>query len=484
MKTQEPVFAFPLQFDRTGTGRMRALHEQLRAAILDRRIPAGTLLPSTRRVAESYGIARNSVIGAYDLLTAEGYVLPRRGAKAVVADVAAHRSNVAQRSVRAPVEVNPVWLLPQFQPRPPRNLPPRSFRLGMPEYRHFPHDVWRRLASRAMRAWSKAPFAYAPSRGILPLREAIAQHVAFTRAVVCTADDIVVTSGAQQAFDLVTRAFVRAGVTRVAVEEPGYPPARAALVAAGAKIASVPVDDEGLIVDRLPRGIRIIFVTPSHQSPTGAALSLRRRMALLEYARRNDTIIVEDDYDGEFVFGARPLDALQMLDRDARVFYVGTFSKSLFPSLRKGFIVAPPWARDALIAVKHSTDAHSDALMQNVLASFILDGHMARHVRRMRSLYAARRTALLHGIERHLSGWLDPIPSEVGLHLAARVRDRRMTPRIFAQAAEHLPGAHSIAEYATAAPMQPALALGYGVIDAAEIPRALMRLRTALESRR
>ena len=354
----------------------------------------------------------------------------------------------------------------------------------MPEYRHFPHEVWRRLASHALRTWSKSPFAYTPSRGIATLREAIAQHVAFARAVVCTADDIVVTSGAQQAFDLVTRAFVRAGETRVAVEEPGYPPARAALIAAGAKIVPVPVDDEGLVVERLPRGVRIIFVTPSHQSPTGVALSLRRRMALLEYARRNDAIIVEDDYDGEFVFGARPLDALQMLDRDARVFYVGTFSKSLFPSLRKGFIVVPEWARDALIAVKHSTDAHSDALTQNILSAFILDGHMARHVRRMRSIYATRRIALLHGIERHLSDWLDPIASEAGLHLAARIRDRRLAPRVFAHATECLPGAHSIAEYATAPTPHPALAMGYGVIDAAEIPRALMRLRTALESRR
>ena len=156
-------------------------------------------------------------------------------------------------------------------------------------------------------------------------------------------------------------------------------------------------------------------------------------------ARRNDAIIVEDDYDGEFVFGARPLDALQMLDSDARVLYVGTFSKSLFPSLRKGFIVVPPWARDALIAVKHSTDAHSDALVQAVLAEFIFDGHLARHVRRMRSIYAARRTALLRGIGRHLSEWLDPIPSEVGLHLAARIRDRRLAPRVFVCAAEHLP---------------------------------------------
>jgi GntR family transcriptional regulator/MocR family aminotransferase len=203
-------------------------------------------------------------------------------------------------------------------------------------------------------------------------------------------------------------------------------------------------------------------------------------MALLDYVRRNDSVIVEDDYDGEFRFGTGPLDALQMLDRDARVFYIGTFSKSLFPSLRKGFIVAPPWARDTLVAVKRCSESHSDALTQNVLAAFILDGHMARHVRRMRSIYATRRMALLGGIDRHLDEWLEPIPSEAGLHLAARIRDKRFAPRIFALANEYLPGAQSIAEYAITTTPQPALALGYGVIDAAEIPRALMRLKAAL----
>jgi GntR family transcriptional regulator/MocR family aminotransferase len=360
-------------------------------------------------------------------------------------------------------------------------LPQRSFRLGVPEYRHFPYDVWRRLAARTLRAWSKAPFSYAPARGIAPLREAIAQHVAFTRAVACTPDDVIVTSGAQQAFDLIARALVRPGATRVAVEEPGYPPARGAFIAAGARLAYVPVDDEGLVVERLPRGMRIVVVTPSHQSPTGVALSLQRRAALLDYARRNDTIIVEDDYDGEFRFGARPLDALQMLDREARVLYVGTFSKSLFPSLRKGFIVAPAWVRDALIAVKHCADAHSDALAQTLLAAFIREGHLARHVRRMRTIYAARRTALLRGIERHLSEWLEAIPAEAGLHLAAHIRDRRLAPRIIARAQECLPGAQSIADYAVAPLARPALALGYGVIDAAEIPRALIRLKAALE---
>jgi GntR family transcriptional regulator/MocR family aminotransferase len=265
------------------------------------------------------------------------------------------------------------------------------------------------------------------------------------------------------------------------VEEPGYPPLRSAFIAAGARLVPMRVDDEGLCVDELPDDVRVVSVTPSHQSPTGVALSLRRRMALLDFARRNGAVVIEDDYDGEFRFGGRPLDALQTLDRDELVFYIGTFSKSLFPSLRKGFVVAPPWARDALISVKHCADSHCDTITQSVLAAFIRDGHLARHVRRMRPIYAARREALLDGLRRQLGAWLEPIPSEAGLHLAARIRTPELAATIFAQARLHVPGAQSIAEYSLASPDRPALAFGYGVIDADDIATALLRFRRALE---
>ena len=243
----------------------------------------------------------------------------------------------------------------------------------------------------------------------------------------------------------------------------------------------MPVDDEGLCVDALPADTRVIVVTPSHQSPTGAALSLRRRAALLEFANRHDAVIVEDDYDGEFRFGGRPLDALQTLDRDARVFYVGTFSKSLFPALRKGFVVAPEWAHDALVAVKHCADSHSDTITQSVLAEFIRDGHLARHVRRMQPVYAERRQALLDGIARELDDWLAPIPSEAGLHLAARLRRPERASAFFARVREHLPGAQATTEYAMG-DVPPALAIGYGVIDAEAIAPALQRLAAALRN--
>lgn len=478
-----PVFPFDLSFaQRAGATLTQSLHQQLRAAVLDGRLVAGSAMPSTRAVAEALGISRNTVVSAYDLLVAEGYVLPRPGARAVVAEItvrrpAKHRPN-GQRLEDE--RLNPLWRTPFMRPEPPRDLPERCFRLGIPDHRHFPHEVWRRLTARSLREWSRTRFSYPPTAGLPELREAIAQHVAFARAVSCHADDVLVTSGAQQAFDLLARLLVTPGQTQVAVEEPGYPPVRAAFAAAGARLVPMPVDEEGLCVDRLPNEVRVISVTPSHQSPTGVALSLRRRAELLAFARERNAVVLEDDYDGEFRFGARPLDALQTLDRDGRVFYIGTFSKSLFPSLRKGFVVAPAWARDALVSVKHCADSHSDTITQAALAAFIREGHLARHVRHMRPIYGQRREALLGGLRRELSDWLEVIPSEAGLHLAARIRDPRQTQRIVEAMHRCTPGAQTTADYAMLPGPPRALTFGYGVIDANEIGRALRRMRRVL----
>ncbi|WP_426689194.1 PLP-dependent aminotransferase family protein [Rhodanobacter ginsengiterrae] len=478
----EPVFPFPLVLPRTRGRLTHELHRQLRSAILDGRLPADSPLPATRRVAETLGVARNTVITAYDLLTAEGYLLPRRGARPVVAALARRRPASPPKIAGAEAtRLAPTWRTPFLPPSPARALPQRNFRLGIPDHRHFPHDSWRRLMAQALRRSAREPFAYAPSEGIPALREAIARHVAFARAVACAADDVVVTSGAQQAFDLIARLLVTPGQTKVAVEEPGYPPLRAAFAAAGARLLPLPVDDEGLCVDRLPDDVRVISVTPSHQSPTGVVMSLRRRAALLEFARRHHAVIVEDDYDGEFRFGGRPLDALQTLDRHALVFYVGTFSKSMFPSLRKGFVVAPAWARSSLVTVKHCADSHCDTITQSVLAAFIRDGHLARHVRHMRPIYAGRREALLEGLQSELGQWLQPVPSEAGLHLAARIRDPARAAQIMPVVLRHAPGAESIADYAMTRNIAPAVTFGYGVIDAADIAAAVSRLRKALK---
>lgn len=319
---------------------------------------------------------------------------------------------------------------------------------------------------------------YASAQGQPALREAIAAHVSLTRAVSCSGDDVLVTSGAQQAFDLLARVLVTPGRTVVAVEDPGYPPACRAFEAAGARIVRVPVDGEGLVVERLPPQAQVICVTPSHQFPLGCVMSPRRRAELLAFAQRQRAVIVEDDYDAEFRYAGRPLDALQTLDRDGTVCYVGTFSKSLFPALRLGFVVPPRWALAALVAAKERTDWHSNLLAQDTLAAFMAEGHLARHVRKMRALYAQRRTALLQGLENDWAGRLTALPGEAGLHLAARTAPQVDAERLVERARAAGIGLSSLARYG-AAPHTPAGVLfGFGAITPAAIHAGLARLAT------
>jgi GntR family transcriptional regulator/MocR family aminotransferase len=306
--------------------------------------------------------------------------------------------------------------------------------------------------------------------------------VAFVRAVVCEANDLVITSGAQQAFDLLARLLVTPGETRVAIENPGYPPTRAAFIAAGAKLAPVPVDDEGLRVDRLPDDVRVICVTPSHQAPTGAMMSPARRAALLARARALDAVVIEDDYDGEFLYDERTHDALQTLDREGRVFYVGTFSKSLFPALRKGFVVAPEWAREALINIKRSTDSHTDAITQAALAAFIAEGHLARHIRRMRPIYAQRRRAIEKGAQDHWADFMQVRPGNAGLHLSTRIIDPAMSQAIVECASKHLPGSLPLSAYTLGTTRQHGLCIGYGAVEVDQIASAVRTLGTAIRA--
>jgi GntR family transcriptional regulator/MocR family aminotransferase len=478
----DPVFEFPVVLPaRDSRGLLRALHGQLRAAILDGRLKAGLRLPSTRKLAEACGLSRNTAVAAYDLLLSEGYVAARRGSGVYVAGALPRHAEPA-RAPAAPADdrrLTPYWRDPPPTFVVPPQPPPRfDFALGIPDAALFPFAIWRRLASRAVRAIAKTRAPYAPPRGQPALRESIARHASFARAVACAAEDIVVTSGAQQAFDLIARILVTPGRTVVAVEDPGYPPFRTAFAAHGAKLVPVRVDDEGLVVDRIPREARVIYVTPSHQFPLGCAMSARRRAALLDFAAAQGAVVVEDDYDGEFRFGGRPLDALQTLDRAACVFYVGTFSKSLFPSIRLGYVVAPPWAQRALIAAKRDADWHSPVIEQDTLAAFIAEGHMARHVRRMRAVYATRRETLLRHLTGAFSAWLVPVPSIAGLHLSALASPAADVPTLIDLARRHDIGMFALRGLYTGAPARHGFAFGYGAIDERAIGEAFARLGT------
>lgn len=481
----EPLLPFDLVLPPRGQGSLvRELHTQLRAAILDGRLPHGFQLPSTRRLAGTLGLSRNTVTAAYDLLVAEGSISCRQSSRPVVSRLRERVKRKHPRTSGLDALINETWTRWSLRSSPRAGLPEQSFRLGIPEHRAFPHEVWRRLCGRALRAWSKNPFAYLPSEGIPELREAIAQHVAASRAVGCSAQEVIVTSGAQQAFDLLARLLVAPGRTRVAVEEPGYPPLRSALLAAGAKLVPIEVDSTGMRVEDIPEDVDVICATPSHQSPTGALLSHQRRLALLKFAEERRIAIIEDDYDGEFSFSNHPVPSLQTLDSSARVFYVGTFSKSLFPALRKGFIVSPEWAKEGLVTIKSCTDAHSESLNQSILASFISEGHLVRHLRHMRALYAGRRDVLISRMQSDLSDWLQPIQSETGMHVSATLRDPRDSRRILAAIQKCCPGAQSLDEYAMHPPLkQPGIAFGYGTIDEDNIQVAVSKLCSELSRR-
>jgi GntR family transcriptional regulator / MocR family aminotransferase len=462
------VFEFPIALPAPGSGKLvQSLYAQLRDAVLDGRLQPGQRLPTSRAVAAAYCVSRNTAKAAYDLLYAEGYVVSSERSGTFVSEAALrprqdHGADEGLAHERLAAQWRPAAL--PAQSRPPGACK-YDFRVGVPELRAFPFGLWRRLATRELRSFERTPCAYELPHGRPRLRAAIARHVSFTRAVACGADDIQVTGGAQQAFDLLARILVTPEVTAVAVENPGYTAARAAFAAAGARIVPVPVDQEGLLVERIPADVKVIVVTPSHQFPLGVPMTMRRRGELLDFARRHGAVVIEDDYDSEFRFGGRPLDALQTLDRHQSVFYVGTFSKSVFPSLRIGYVVAPPWAQASLAAAKRTLDWHCETTFQDTLAAFIDEGHMARHVRKMRGLYEARRQLLLALMRSELGEWLAPLPSSAGLHLSATLSPAIDADALALTARAHGVGVLSLSMYHVGEVSHSGLVFGYGAID-------------------
>lgn len=435
------------------------------------------MLPSSRALAASSGLGRNTVSQVYALLQAEGLVQVRAGARGIVCAPRSGRCPVATPpSTRLAAEVHA--RMTDWPPVHPPDPAGRGYQPGVPDDRGFPHAIWRRMAARVARDRARLPVAYPPVQGLPELRAAIARHVAQTRAVACTAADVVVTQGAQQAFDLLARLLIEPGRTLVALEHPGYRQVEAVCVAAGAQLARIPVDVHGMQVTGIPPAARLIWVTPSHQAPLGVTLSLERRLALLAHAQRHDALIVEDDYDSDFRYGAAPLDALHSLDREGRVCYVGTFSKSLFPDLRVGFLVCPPALRPALLALKQIVDGGSPTEVQATLARFIDEGHLARHLRRMTRRYASRRARLLQALEGPLSRWLRPLPGTAGLHLAAWVRPPAEAGQVLRLACQYLPGAQAV----WTPDALPALWLGYGAVDEQRLADDLQALSQALQS--
>jgi len=465
-----------LQLTLTGrTDLSSQIYRQLRDAVLDGRLPDGERVPASRELAERLAVSRNTVAGAYDRLTAEGFLAARVGAGTFVC--AGRVRPRGRRSAPAGVILpRPVWRELAASVTSEETTPPYDFRIGIPDGRLFPVQTWRRLLNRQLRTSMLTDARYRAPGGHPGLRAAIARHLGVFRSVQAAAEDVLVTRGAQQAVDLVARVLVEPGDC-VAVEDPGYPPVRQLMQSLGARVVPVPVDDEGLVVDALPRSARLVYTTPSHQFPMGVAMSLARRQALVEWAAQHRSAVIEDDYDTEFRYTPRPLEPLQTLDRHGRVIYVGTFAKTMLPLLRTGFLVAPVSLRPALLAARQLSDWHGDRPTEAALADFLDEGFLARHVRRAGSAYAERRAALLTAVEEHLGGWFVPAPSAAGLHVALRLRSGVQIDlgALVARAAGAGIGVQALSDFSMDG-AQPGLVLGFGAIAADLIDPGVRRL--------
>jgi GntR family transcriptional regulator/MocR family aminotransferase len=457
------------------------IYRQLRRAILEGRLLPGDRLPPTRELARDLSVSRTTVMVAYDRLSGEGFVTARTGAGTYVSDHVLECGDRDRRTGTA-LRPRPVWdtiAVPNVFARTAEF----DFRNGVPDARLFPYRTWRRLLARELHAGAADIGVYADPAGHRGLREAIARHIGISRGVQASADDVVVSNGTQQAVDVVARALLEPG-DRVAVEDPGYGPPRRLFRSLGIEVAGVPVDAEGMVVDAIPPRTRLVYVTPSHQFPLGMSMSLPRRMALLAWAQRHDAAIIEDDYDSEFRFGGRPIEPLQTLDSSGRVLYVGSFSKTMLPTLRLGFVVAPASLRGALWTAKYVTDWHTALPPQAALARFIEQGFLARHLRRMRAVYQVRHQRIVHALSHDFARHLEVIPSAAGLHVTATARSASAgeLDEVLRRASEAQVEVLPLSMYGVSGPARPGLVVGYGAIPTERIDEGLRRLRRCLDA--
>jgi GntR family transcriptional regulator/MocR family aminotransferase len=471
----------------------RQLYEWLRGAILSGQLRPGTRLQSTRELAAELRVSRNTVMNAFEQLLAEGYLEGQIGSGTYVSralpdemlKVSAPRPRATSVSRKGRRLSERGAALANVALTTSKNIASvRAFRAGTPALDAFPAELWSRLLARRWRNPPRELLGYSHAAGYQPLREAIATYLGAARAVRCDAEQVIIVSGAQQALDLISRLLLNPG-DAAWIEDPGYLGTRAAFTGAGARLVPVPVDEEGLDVAtgeaRAPDG-RLVYVSPSHQYPLGVTMSLARRLALLEWASRSGAWIIEDDYDSEYRYAGRPLAAMQGLDQEGRVIYLGTFSKVMFPSLRMGYLVAPPDMVEAFAAARGVLSRFTPSMDQAALADFINEGHFARHIRRMRTLYAERQAVLVETSRRELDGLLEVEPHEAGIHLVGwlpeGIDDRRASEEADKQGVE----AQALSGFSIKHKRRGGLLLGYAGYDERQIRVGVRRLATALHS--
>jgi GntR family transcriptional regulator/MocR family aminotransferase len=467
----------------------KQIYDAFREHITHGNLRAGQQMPSTRALALELKLSRIPVLTAYSQLLAEGYCETRAGAGTFVSrslpQQEPHRGrqpghNRPAASKRRSVARRAQWLAPYNPQSWLRGF--GAFSLGQPAYNEFPFHLWAKLVARHCRHPHISTLHYGGPFGSEALRRAICTYLRTSRAVSCEPHQIMIVSGSQQALEVSTRVLLDAGDSAW-VEEPGYWLAKEVLTALGCKLVPVPVDREGLDVAQGIRRCskaRAAYITPSHQFPLGVTMSAARRLQLLDWAERAGAWIVEDDYDSEYRYDSMPIASLQGLDRSDRVIYIGTFSKTLFPGLRLGYIVIPEDLLERFAAIRNAMDLGSPHLYQAVLADFIVEGHFARHIRRMRQLYNERRLALVDSLQKHFGCTAEIFGTEAGMHLAVtlptKVRDTEVSERA---AREKL----FVAPLSTAYSERPGkrgFILGFGATPAAQAPEAVAHLKSLL----
>lgn len=459
------------------------LYGELRAAILDGRLAPGARLPASRDFARQHELSRGTVVSVLERLQAEGYITSRVGFGTWVNHVEAPRPT--RQATTTPAYIRRVistykrpqpWIDQAFADGI------RPFRIGVPAIDEFPSEVWGRLAAgqaRGFRSWLKKE---ADRRGYRPLRDAIAEYLRTSRGVRCTAEQVVLVSGIQQALDLLARLLLKKG-DPLWMEDPGYFGARIAFENVGAKMIAVPVNEEGLSVSA---GMKICpdakgaYVTPAHQFPLGVTMSLERRMALLRWAARAGAFVIEDDYDSEYRFEGSPVPSLQSLDKHSSVIFIGSFSKTLFPALRVGYVVLPAQLIDVFLGLRYRTDFRNSSFDQAVLCDFIVDGHFARHLRRMRNLYAERLATLTEGAKQHLGGLLEISSVRAGLYTIGYLKNGMTSRQAEMLAAAQGLEVLGVDRCTLRRPDPKALLLGFGGFDELAIRRGLLRLARTL----
>jgi len=485
-------------------GLSQQLYQALRARVLDGRLSSGTRLPASRDLAAILALSRNSVVRAYDQLYAEGYIESRVGDGTYVTQLdklstqlstglslglstglSTFSSEKTEDLSSSERTSEPLERLKSNHLPPPRSGAPRAFRVGIPAFDLFPFDVWAKLQAGFWRNPDPAQLGYGEPAGELQLRELIATYLRRSRGLSCTAEQIVITSGAQQAISLCAQLLLQPG-EGVAVENPGYRAAGHTFAVAGGRVMGVPVDDEGMDCQRLMQlaDCRLAYVTPAHQYPTGVTMSLARRLALLAWAERSDGWIIEDDYDGEYRYSGAPLAPLAALDRQGRVLYIGTFGKIAFPALRLGYLVLPGRLVQAFSQGRALAMRHSEVSSQCVMAEFMAQGHFQRHIRRMRRAALSRRNVLKAGWPVDVPG-LGAMPEvAAGLHVKVDVdnfaREQALVAKAEAVGVEVNPlSSYWLDDSEVPVDKRAGLVLGFAAVPEGDIANALMRLRSA-----